>query len=262
MKDGKVEIRVLRLPKRPSSKLHSVCQSGKPDWEGARSFSLSSPPSLFRNKLGKYCPLNNCTLGSFHGWGSRAWGRGGRSDSSRIQIVHWDMTFLSKTQELEARSWECEALFLIWLALPVGQLLFLSTGRCWWRSWAWRTCFPRQGSHSVYCASSPSSYSSPWIYSMGEKQVTGTGLTQWFLSSLWEAKWGDMNCWYLIIPSFLLSPPLKKEICPLKRVSIIIHSIRIRYLLYIKKWATDGAWKLRSKQLLWVYSTAKELQDT
>lgn len=101
MKHGKVEICVLKLPKRPSSKLHSVCQSGKPDWEGACSFSLSSPLSLFRNKLGKYCPLNNCTLGSFRGWGSRAWGRGGRSDSSRIQIVHWEMTFLSKTQELE-----------------------------------------------------------------------------------------------------------------------------------------------------------------
>lgn len=244
---------------RPSSKLHSVCQSGKPDWEGACSFSLSSPPSLSRNKLGKYCPPNNCTLGSFHGWGSGAWGRGGRSDSSGIQIVHWEMTFLRKTQELEARSWEREALFLTSLS---GSFCSWAqetweASRCGRRSWVWRTCFPRQGSHSIYCASSPSPYSSPCIYSMGEKQITGTDLTQWFLSSLWEAKWGDMNCWCLIIPSFLLSPPLKREICPLKRVSIITHSIWIRYLLYIKKWATDGAWKLRSQQLLWVYSALK-----
>lgn len=142
----------------------------------------------------------------------------GRGDvtATKFKLYTEKMTFLSKTQELEARSWECEALFLMWLAFPAGQLLLLCTGnmgslQMWAGELSTEDLLSQARIHSIYYASSPSTYSSPSIYPMGEKQMTNAGLTQWFLSSLWEAKGGDMTCWYLIIPSFLLSPPLQKK---------------------------------------------------
>lgn len=76
------------------------------------------------------------------------------------------MTFLSKTQELGARSWECEALFLMWLVFPAEQLLLLRTGsvgslQMWAEELSTEDLLSQARIHSIYCASSPSTYSSP-----------------------------------------------------------------------------------------------------